>query len=236
MNDFEIKVMNNLSIETVTKAIVDETSKWGFKPLDYITLVNAIMDLSMGKASNAVITEKKTENPRPEQSDFPLTGEQVSIRLFNKETDFKMVQTWLEDEFGRWFLLSRSYTRDTTLAQLMEDERNILGLITLPDETPIGLMGYLDHDKFHHKAELRKLIGETEYRERGYAKEATLLWIGYGIKGLNLKKIYLDTIENNIRNVTLNKELGFQVEGILRKECLIDDKYYDLLRMGLTVD
>ena len=236
MNDFEVKVMNNLSIETVTKAIVNETAKWGFKPIDYITLVNALMDLSLSKTSSNTGTVKVNETPGDETLDFPLIGEQVRIRLFNRDTDFKTVQKWLEDEFGRWFLLSRSYTRDTTLAQLVEDERNILGLITLPDQSPIGLMGYLDHDKFHKKAEIRKLIGDAEYREKGFAKEATMLWIQYGIKNLKLKKIYLNTIENNIRNVTLNKELGFQVEGILRKECMIDTKYYDLLRMGLTVD
>jgi RimJ/RimL family protein N-acetyltransferase len=43
-------------------------------------------------------------------------------------------------------------------------------------------------------------------------------------------------IENNIRNVTLNKELGFQIEGILRKEIIIDSVYHDVLRMAYIVD
>ena len=97
-------------------------------------------------------------------------------------------------------------------------------------------MGYLDYDTNQHKAEMRKLIGEDEHRGKGHAKEATNLWIQYGINNLGLKKIFLNTIENNIRNVTLNKELGFQIEGILRKECFIDNKYYDLLRMGLIAE
>ncbi len=167
---------------------------------------------------------------------MPIIGDQVIIRLFNKEKDLETVQNWLEDNLGRWFLLSRSYARDNTLKKLIEDERNILGLITLKDSTPIGLMGYLDFDKESGKAEIRKLIGNAEYREKGLAKEATILWLRYGINNLKLKKIYLNTIENNIRNVTLNKELGFQVEGILRKECCVGDQYYDILRMGLIVD
>jgi len=236
MNDFEMKLMNDLTIETITKSIIVETSKWDFKTGDYITLANALLDLSLNKPRNIVNHHATEDNNSLVALNFPLSGEHINIKKFNKSTDFDIAKKWLDDEIGRWFLLSRSYSRDTTLIELIEDERNIIGLITLSDATPIGLMGYLDHDTNQHKAEMRKLIGEEEQRGKGYAKEATKLWIKYGIHNLGLKKLFLNTIENNIRNVTLNKELGFQVEGILRKECFIDNKYYDLLRMGLIVE
>ena len=236
MNDYELKVMNNITIETVTKGIIDETSKWKFKTGDYITLANALLDYSINKPNNSTNNQSPKEIISSVKLSFPLIGEYIKIKQFDRNTDFDIVNKWLADEFGRWFLLSRSYSRDSTFIELIENERNILGLITLSDSTPIGLMGYLEYDKNHHKAEMRKLIGEKKHREKGHAKEATTLWIQYGINTLGLKKIFLHTIENNIRNVSLNKELGFQVEGILRKECFIDNKYYDLLRMGLIVE
>ena len=236
MTDFELKILDDIKIETFMKSIVQETSKWDFKNADYIRLVNALLDLSLNKPLPDFSAAKNIERGERIKINLPLEGNQVKIRLFNKETDYDIVQSWLEDEIGRWFLLSKSYSKATSLNDLIEDERNILGLITLSDLTPIGMMSYLDFDEFHHKAEMRKLIGNEDYREKGFAKEATRLWIQYGINKLGLKKIYLNTIENNIRNVTLNKELGFQIEGILRKECLIDNKYYDLLRMALIVD
>lgn len=236
MTDFENKIINNITVETVTNTIINETAKWGFKAADYIRLVNAIMDLSLIKGKKDKVIEDSIEVKELNEITLPIIGDQVIIRLFNKEKDIKVVRNWLEDNFGRWFLLSRSYSRDNTLEKLIEDDRNILGLITLKDSTPIGLMGYLDFDEESRKAEIRKLIGNAEYREKGFAKEATILWIRFGINNLKLKKIYLNTIENNIRNVTLNKELGFQVEGILRKECCVDDQYHDILRMGLIVD
>jgi len=236
MTDFEMKVMNDLTIETITKGIVEEASKWDFKTADYITLANALLDCSLNKPSPAVKNQGVSEIINSVELDFPITGEHIKLKEFNRDTDFNIAKRWLDDESGRWFFLSRSYSRDTTFTELIEDERNKIGLITLLDSTPIGLMGYLDYDKNNHKAEIRKLIGEEMHRGKGYAKEATKLWMQYGIKNLGLKKIFLNTIENNIRNVTLNKELGFQVEGVLRKECFIDNKYYDLLRMGLIVE
>ena len=237
MTDFENKVMNDLKVEAVSKAIINETSKWDFGYADYISLVNALLELPLNKppqsSGSLGISEEKQERHK---LTFPLSGEQINIRLFNPNTDFEIVQNWLEDEFGRFFLLTRSSGSEQTLTKLLNNKENILGLISLDDYTPIGLMGYLAYDEYNHKAEMRKLIGEEALREKGYAKEAALLWIKYGINNLNLKKIYLHTIENNIRNVTLNKELGFQIEGILRNECRIDNKYYDLLRMSLIVD
>jgi len=87
-----------------------------------------------------------------------------------------------------------------------------------------------------HKAELRKLIGEPGMRAKGLAKESTRLWIHYGIEVLGLRKIYLNTLDTNIRNIKLNEELGFKFEGILRNEVFFDGKYHDVLRMGIWKD
>ena len=233
MNDFESKVRNDITVEAVLKSIIKETSKWGFRHADYLKLVNALLDLSLNK-THTINPVEKAGIKKSTRMDLPLSGDNINIRLFKE--DFDLLEKWLEDDYGRWFLLSRSYSRDKTLKELIEDERNLLGIIFLKDSTPIGVMGYLDYDKYNHKAEMRKLIGEEKYREKGFAKEATELWIKYGICNLGLNKIYLNTIENNIRNVTLNKELGFEIEGILRNECFIDGNYYNLLRMSLIVE
>jgi RimJ/RimL family protein N-acetyltransferase len=237
MTDFEIKVLNDKTIETVSKAIIDETSKWKFSKADYIKLINAILDLSLTNHLIKSVPRNTIDSKYSgDKLDFPLIGENIRIRLFDADADYQLVKNWLNDSLGRWFILSRPSIKENTLSKLMKDKKNILGIITLHNSTPIGLMGFLDYNKESKRAELRKLIGEEEYREKGYAKEATMLWIQHGINNLGLKKIYLNTVENNIRNVTLNMELGFQIEGVLRKECLIDNEYYDLLRMGLIVD
>lgn len=236
MNDFELEIINNLNVETVSQSIINETSKWGFKQSDYLKLVNDLMDLSLNKPPVKLNKEKLSSTDVEHKLSLPLTSENILIRMFDKKTDLSIVQHWLEEELGKWFLLSRSHSTDKSFNQLIEDDRNIFGLITLKDSTPIGLLAYLDCDKKQNKAEMRKLIGKEDYRKKGYAKEATQIWLQYGVQNLGLKKIYLHTIENNIRNVTLNKELGFQVEGILRKECFINNEYYDLLRMAYIVD
>jgi diamine N-acetyltransferase len=123
-----------------------------------------------------------------------------------------------------------------SLPEVVNSDDSVLGMITLPDGTPIGCVAFLDFDCEQRKAELRKIIGDSTQRGRGFGKEASALWIRYGLTTLGLKKIYLNTLETNIRNVHLNEELGFRVEGILRNEVFIDGQYRDVLRMGLWLD
>ena len=236
MNDHEIKIKDNIQVNTVSKAIVNETSKFGFKRSDYISLVNDLLDVSIINPADIELKAKSKSTSRNTKLKFPLRGEQIQLKLFNMKNDYNIIEKWLNDDAGQWFLLDRSSYRDKTFRQIIENERNIFGIISLPDNIPIGLMAFLNYDETNNKAEMRKLIGEKIYREKGYAKEATTLWIRYGVRNLGLKKIYLNTIENNIRNITLNRELGFQIEGLLSKEFLINGEYCDVLRMAYIVE
>jgi RimJ/RimL family protein N-acetyltransferase len=164
---------------------------------------------------------------------MPLEGENIGIRDYEASKHRALFEKWIEDRNGRFFLLSSITAKTLNIDEVVESEQNILGVITLADATPIGMMAFLDYDRYQRKAELRKLIGEVPYRGRGFAKKATQLWIRYGISSLGLKKIYLNTLDTNLRNIRLNEELGFKLEGILRNECYFDGDYHDMLRMAL---
>lgn len=232
------KLVNEVSIEVISKSIIKEAKEIGFKRGDYIKLANLILDSALDSSSeeNENLNGSKHQYDPRRKTKFPLTGERIFIREFNKKTDAAKLNDWLDDEIGRYFVLTRATSRIYNVERLLEDDRQVLGIITLNDKTPIGLLAFIDYDKEQKKAELRKLIGEPSHRSKGYGKEATKLWIQYGIANLGLHKIYLNTLQTNVHNIRLNEELGFKVEGILRNECFIDGKYQDLLRMGLVVD
>ncbi len=230
------KILNDISLQVIAKSIFKETNGIGFTKADYIKLVNLILDQTLEFSDNG---EDKIHKERPEKieiTDLPFNTKNLIIREFNSKKDKNNFKDWLQDEAGSHFLLTRTTPRKYGYDELINNPNDILGTITLQDKTPIGLMAFLDYDEEQKKAELRKLIGRAEYRGKGYGKEAATAWIQWGIKNLGLKKIYLYTINTNARNIRINQELGFQVEGILRNECLINGEYQDVLRMGLVVD
>ena len=227
------------TIETLARNFFKEASTYGFKQEDYLRYINILLDFSMNhrngeKNGNGEVRDAaKKESANFQPKSLPLKSERVLIRAFDRSKDTALLENWLADEFGRYFLLSRTSSKELSIEQLTQSDDNIIGVITSYDEIPIGVMAYLDFDASLRKAELRKLIGEPNLRGKGLGKEATRMWIQYGITGLELQKIYLNTLNTNIRNIKLNEELGFKVEGILRNETFIDGQFHDVLRMGL---
>jgi len=224
------------TIEAVARSLFKETFHYGFKQVDYLRFVNLLLDMSMKNGNGDNKSKDAPVYKLGENLKLPLIGKRLIIREFNDKTDHKLLEKWLADKDGRHFLLSRITAKQSNIDELIKSAHNIIGIITLKDQTPIGLLAFLDYYEIQRKAELRKLIGESEFRGKGYAKEATGLWIQYGISFLNLNKVYLNTLDTNIRNIRLNEELGFKVEGILRNECFFDGEYHDILKMGLLID
>jgi RimJ/RimL family protein N-acetyltransferase len=230
----------DLAIETLARGFCHEAEGYGFTQLEYVKFVNAVLNRSMHAAPRA--TGQAVQRPSvaaaetPLADRLPLQAERVVIRAFDAAVDLPLFDDWLTDERGRDFLLSRVTAKQADLRDLVREASNTFGIITLHDSRPIGAMAFLDRDPVQRKAEMRKLIGDPAQRGKGLAKEASALWIRFGKEGIGLKKISVSTFHTSVRNVRLNQELGFRVEGILRNEVLLDGAYHDVLRMGLWTD
>ena len=231
MSVVEKKAIPEATIEAVARTLYKETLQYGFRQVDYLRFANQLLDMAMTNSHEHALTVQPIVYDSQQPLRMPLEADNIHIREFTASTDRALFKKWVDEKNGRYFLLSSITAKTVNIDEVIESEQNILGVITLADSTPIGMMAFLDYDHRQRKAELRKLIGEVQYRGRGYAKKATQLWIRYGLS-MNLKKIYLNTLDTNLRNIRLNEELGFRVEGIMRNECYFDGEYHDILRMA----
>lgn len=234
----------DLAIETLARGFCHEAESYGFTQLEYVKFVNAVLDQSMHTPPPAARSTVRDVRPAPPVTPgesaraerLPIVADRVAIRALDAATDLPLLDRWLTDEIGRDFLLSRITAKQADIRELARNRSNVFGIITLRDSTPVGAMAFLDRDPVQRRAEMRKLIGEPAQRGKGLGKEASALWIRYGQEGLGLNKICVSTFHTSVRNVRLNQDLGFRVEGILRNEVLVDGRYHDVLRMGLWCD
>ena len=220
----------------MARSLHQEASQYGFERKDFLQFVNILLTLTAQPSASAdgVGMERPLHVSPSVPPELPLRGERVVIRPLDETRDREQLTAWLQDEAGRLFLLLLTDAQMLDVDQLIANPSHRIGIITLQNGEPIGCLAFLQVDETHRKAELRKLIGPPAYRNRGLGREATRLWIEYGLRTLGLHKIYLNTLSTNIRNIRLNEEVGFQVEGLLPDEVWIDGQFQDVLRMGLT--
>ena len=232
MKKLENEILTDNNLTALAKSIYEEAKAMGFTSADYVKLVNLILNFTMLKKEDNSTDNIPKELNNTVKNELPIISKSLIIRKYDKQTDREVLKNWLTDEKSKLFLLSRTSANDLNIEELDNDENHLFGLVTLSNGTPIGLLALLNIDKKNKKAEMRKLIGHSQYRGRGFAKEATRLWIDYCLNNFGLNKIYINTLEINIQNISLNRHLGFKIEGVLKNECYIDGKHYDVFRMA----
>lgn len=101
------------------------------------------------------------------------------------------------------------------------------------DGSHIGNIKIDPVNKKHLIGEFGILMGDRNNWGKGYAKEASKSVISYCFESLNLRKITLGVIKDNVAAVKLYESLGFEVEGSYRMHGIYGGKYCDAIRMAL---
>ena len=229
--DESIHLAHSFLTQTVLENTISELKKLKLESKDYINLANSLLDIAI----NGYRTQQDEEINYliDAKIDFPISYEDIIISKFNSKKHKKLLEEWTGNEFGKEFLLSRIDNVEKNLEDLTKDASNIFGIIETKDNVPIGVMGYLHYDQSNNKAELRKLIGNRAFSGKGFGKKATKAWISYGLNKLKLRKIFIYTYDTNLRNIRINRELGFNLEGVFKSENFYKGEPKDILRMSL---
>jgi RimJ/RimL family protein N-acetyltransferase len=117
--------------------------------------------------------------------------------------------------------------------------RIFFGIQTKPDAAepckPLGFMGLVEIAFHHRTGMLGTRIGEPEYWGGGYGTDALLLIVDYAFDWLDLRRLWLKTMGNNVRVHRQMAKVGFVREGEQREASYADGEpvgwvHYGLLR------
>jgi RimJ/RimL family protein N-acetyltransferase len=169
-----------------------------------------------------------------------LLGERIRLRALERE-DIPLFVEWLNDPEVRQYLLmdqpiSKVQEEDwfETMHKQPPRQQPLMIEVSGPQGwTPIGDIALFDFEDQHRSAELGILIGEKQYWNLGYGREAVGLLLKHGFNTLNLHRIYLWVYATNLRGIHSYENAGFVYEGRKREAIFQDGKYIDLLLMGI---
>ncbi len=164
-----------------------------------------------------------------------LNGKKVLLRP-PEIKDAAIFGKWFNDPEIRQYISNRfpfSLFKEEDIIKRMNDHEHVL--LTICHKKSGELIGNISIELnwVNRRGMLGIIIGEKDFQNKGYGKEAIRLMLNYAFYELNLHKIVLEVYDYNERAVNLYKKLGFKIEGHFRKHSFKNGKYVDLLYMGI---
>lgn len=127
-----------------------------------------------------------------------------------------------EDVDQRWYDKYLNTRSSSVRCAIVDEADEILGLISL-----------MDIDAINRSASLHIMIGGNENRGKGIGTFAVMAMIDHAFNNLNLRRIELGVLENNIPAIRLYEKCGFIKEGLKRESNYKNGRYVGLIMMGL---
>src|SRR3972149_717081 len=86
------------------------------------------------------------------------------------------------------------------------------------DGTHIGNCMYYDINDEERQAEVGIMIGDRRYWDRGYGSDALLALLRHIFTGTALRRVYLHTLDHNVRAQRAFRRVGFRDVGPVRRD------------------
>jgi len=172
-----------------------------------------------------------------------LKGKLVELQSI-EEADLKQLQVWRNDpEIRQYFReyreLSMQQQRIWYEEKVINDPDTIMYTIRIASTGElIGCCGFNHVNWIHRRGEVSLYIGKDSLYidSEGYAADGINLLLEYGFSQLGLTRIWTETYSFDEKKRTLLKNLGFQEDGILRKNYFFDGKWWDSIVVSYVSD
>ena len=162
------------------------------------------------------------------------------LREIEKE-DIKTINKWRNDPeliacLGAPFRFISEAVDEAWYDNYMRVRNTTIRLSIVREDNPdriLGLISLVDINYINGVAELHIMIGDKENRGKGMGTFAVTSLIEHAFNNMNLRRLELLVLEENIAAIALYTKCGFVKEGIKRLSHLKRGRYVNTIIMGL---
>lgn len=171
--------------------------------------------------------------PRGADTVAPLIGRKVALRpIVPSDYDFLYQIATSPDVLVGWRHRGAAPPPEQYAQVLWQGVLAQFLAVRKDDGKPIGAVSAYNADLRNQCVSLAVLIA-PEFERRGWAMEAGFIFIDYLFKVWNFRKIYLESLEFNVRSFWSGVDKLFRVEGCLRDHEYHDGKYWHLYFLAI---
>lgn len=169
-----------------------------------------------------------------------LSDELIYLRRL-EATDLDRTWVWINDpsvylKIGSQVPISRSAQLKWFERVDQSGDKIILAICLKDGDVHVGNVSLDSIENRHRTARLSIFVGDPAQRGKSIGTRAIRLLAGYAFDFLNLNKIWCKTTAGDDRVGHFYEQLGFRMEGVLRRHEFIDGQYRDKMIYGLLRD
>lgn len=120
-----------------------------------------------------------------------------------------------------------------TLQDVLKQRRHVFSIVDLVTDNLIGRCLLFEVDQVNRNAMLGIVLGEKDYWDRGFGRDAIRLLLDYAFNLLNLHSVMLGTFSFNERALACYRNVGFRLIGRRREARIIAGSKYDMVLMDI---
>jgi RimJ/RimL family protein N-acetyltransferase len=226
-------------LKLVAKGFYNELINYGVNEAEVLTVAGHLLDNVMhkdGTANKAVEYYNRLFTFKDVKDEWT-----AAQRLSIQQLTIAPMDPALVPQIAAW--LRAPAIRESFYPMFPEPEKELVAYFQAPtreyfsifhQQRLAGIIGADDIDITSGRLEMRKLVGDPEMHGKGIGKRATFLFLYYAFVTRKFRKVYLHSLDINIRNLNLNGKFGFELEGVFLEEVMIQNKRRDVVRMALA--
>ncbi len=168
-----------------------------------------------------------------------IIGEKICLRGLERSDLEGRYLDWINDPEVTTFMTAGLFPQtmeklERYFSSISNDQYGVyFAIVDKSNGKHIGNAKLENIDWINRRCEFGILVGEKSYWGKGVATEATALAVEYAFTKLNLRKVQLEVVEDNIAAVKCYEKVGFKKEGLLREMNHFRGKYLNVICMGI---
>lgn len=228
----------NQLLKLVAKSFYKELVNYGVESSDIVTVSLHLLDYLTDETS---VPESEIQYYNDEFTFKDITDhwkdneflkiDTISLHLLQPEQT-PIICHWLKNENIHRTFIDFFPKNESGLSHYFFEEPGRTYFAIRCEENFVGIIGAENINENHRNLEMKKFVN-SHFSGKGIGKRATFLFLYYAFVILGFNKVYIHSMDTNIRNINLNSKFGFELEGIFFHEIFKDRHYYDVVRMGL---
>jgi RimJ/RimL family protein N-acetyltransferase len=226
-------------LRLVAKGFYNELINYGVTVNEVLTVASHLLDNVMQKGG---LTDKQADyynrlfTTRDVQDNWVtaqrLTVQQVSISPLEL-SHIPQIVAWLREPAIRDSFYPRFPDSGEELARYVQASTRCYFSI-FHQQDLVGIIGAEQIDRESAKLEMRKLVGDPRMHGKGIGKLATFLFLYHAFVIQKFRKVFIYSMDINVRNLNLNGRFGFELEGVFFENACIQNTWRDVVRMSLS--